>query len=115
MHLEALHDGALDQCQRLRLSPMAWSLLGGSSLFSDSSAPMVRLRQTLSHIGAAHGGATITQVVLAWLLSHPANIVPVLGTGKLDRIKESVGAESLKLTREQWFAVWIASTGTEVS
>jgi predicted oxidoreductase len=114
VHLDALGDGTMDQCQRLRISPMAWSPLGGGSLLRDNSPSTVRLRQALSRVGAALGGATVTQVALAWLLSHPARIVPVLGTGKLDRIQESAGAEAFKLTREQWFTIWSASTGTEV-
>ncbi|MDU6055416.1 MAG: aldo/keto reductase [Acinetobacter junii] len=30
-----LLDGTLDQCQQLRLRPMAWSCLGGGRLFND--------------------------------------------------------------------------------
>jgi predicted oxidoreductase len=114
MHLDAFLDGTLDQCQRLRIAPMAWSPLGGGDLFRSATPQAERLRSALATIGEQLGGATIDQVALAWLLSHPANIIPILGTGNLDRISAAVSATALTLTREQWFTIWSASTGTEV-
>lgn len=112
MQLNAFADGTLDQCQQLRITPMAWSPLAGGQLFGDSSRA-VRVRQVLTAI-AESLNAAIDQVALAWLLSHPAQIVPILGTGNLERIDRSVAAMQLKLTREQWFTVWKASTGVDV-
>lgn len=108
MQMEALYNGTLDQCQRLRLSPMAWSPLGGSRLFNDNSTQIVELRITLSKI-ANQLGASIDQVALAWILMHPARIVPILGTSKFARIESAARSEYLHLTREQWFNIWSAS------
>jgi predicted oxidoreductase len=113
MHLAPFEDGTLEQCQQLRIAPMAWSPLGGGELFSGNTLKAIRLRQTLEAI-AQELDAAIDQVALAWLLAHPANIVPILGSGNLDRIRSAVGAEALHLTREQWFAIWSASTGVAV-
>jgi predicted oxidoreductase len=114
MHLDAFLDGTLDQCQRLRMAPMAWSPLGGGELFRSATPQSKRLQRGLTVIGKQLGGVTPDQVALAWLLSHPANIVPILGTGKLDRIRSAAAASAVRLTREQWFALWRASTGVEV-
>jgi len=114
MHLNALHDGTLDQCQLLRMTPMAWSPLGGRGLFTSDSEQAIRLRQALYDIGQTHQGATIDQVALAWLLKHPVNIIPVLGTGKLTRIKSAVAAEAIQLSQQEWFTIWTASTGQDV-
>ncbi len=110
MHLDTWYDGTLDMCQRLRISPMAWGPLGGGRLFRDDTEQTIRLRKELGQIGEALG-ASIDQVALAWLLKHPARIVPILGTGKIDRIRSATEAESLELSREQWFRIWVASTG----
>jgi predicted oxidoreductase len=114
LHMDALHDGTLDQCLRLGIAPMAWSPLGGGRLFRGEDEQAIRLGQALSAVGEALGGASPAQVALAWLLQHPARIVPVLGTGKVDRIRKAVHAENLQLTRQQWFAIWRASKGEDV-
>jgi predicted oxidoreductase len=111
MHLEALHDGTVDQCHRRSISPMAWSPLGRGRLFHSDTQQAIRLRQSLREVGDAVGDAAIDQVALAWILTHPAGIVPVLGTGKMERIEKAAQAVTIRLSREQWFAIWTASTG----
>ena len=82
--------------------------------YLTNSKQTIRLTKTLLLVGEMLGGASIDQVAIAWLLNHPAKIAPVLGTGNLGRIKQVVVAESLKLSREQIFMIWSASTGKEV-
>lgn len=113
-HLAPFLDGTLDQCQQLRIAPMAWSPLGGGGIFKQTDPQSVRLRQALAAVGEELGGAAIDQVALSWLLTHPANIVPVLGSGNLDRIKSAIEAATLQLSRQQWFTIWAASTGEDV-
>lgn len=114
MELKAFQDGTLDHCQRLRVVPMAWSPLGGKRLFQEYTPRAERLRQVLAEIGQELHGATPDQVALAWLLRHPARLAPVLGTGNLDRLRSAAEAENITLSREQWFAIWSASTGAPV-
>ncbi|HPC96339.1 MAG TPA: aldo/keto reductase [Sedimentisphaerales bacterium] len=114
MHLDAHADGSLDLCQRLAIRPMAWSPMGGGRLFHDASAQADRLRDVLGRIGRCVGGASMDQVALAWVLVHPAQFVPVLGTGRLSRIRKAVEALDLSLSRDQWFEIWCASTGRDV-
>jgi predicted oxidoreductase len=114
MHVEPMFDGTIDMCQKNCISPMAWSSLGGGSLFSGDDERAVRLKNALSVVGASLGDKPIDQVALAWLLNHPAGIVPVLGTGKLERVRSAVESEALELSREQWFAILAASRGIDV-
>ncbi len=114
MRIDPLHDGTLDQCQQLRIAPMAWSPLAGGRLFSEESEQAGRLRQVLADAGREAGEFDIDQAALAWLLRHPARIFPVLGTGKIGRMQSAVDALRMKLTREQWYRIWSASTGTGV-
>jgi predicted oxidoreductase len=114
LHLEPLHDGVLDQCQRLRIAPMAWSPMGGARLFTADTAQANRVRHALGQVGEEVGGASLAQVTLAWILAHPARILPVLGTGKIERVRDAADSVALSLSREQWFTIWSASTGTGV-
>lgn len=114
MHMEPLHDGTIDQCQRLRIAPMAWSPLGGGELFLADTSRAINLRHALAFVGQELGGLEIDQVALAWLLTHPARVVPIIGTGKVERIRKMAAAEKVRLSREQWFTIWTASAGMPV-
>lgn len=113
-HTAPLYDGTLDQAQRLRVPPMAWSPLGGGRLMTADDPNAQRVRAALARVGEAHGGAGMDTVALAWLLAHPVNVIPVLGTSKIDRLKSAVAAEELALDRQEWFAILEASVGQEV-
>lgn len=113
-HMEPLDDGTLDKCQQLRTPPMIWSPLGGGDLFAAEDARSTRVRRTLSTIADELGGMGIDQVALAWTMKHPAKVLPVLGTGKLERIQAAVDAENIELDVQQWFMIWEASMGHEV-
>lgn len=120
MHLDPIDDGSLNLCQRQRIAPMAWGPLGGGRLFNPDDARAGRVRAALHQVGAeigltAEDDTRVEQMAIAWLLAHPARVVPVLGTGNLDRIRRAVAAEAITLSREQWFMIWQASTGHEVA
>jgi predicted oxidoreductase len=114
LHMDAMHDGTLDQCQQLRISPMAWSPLGGGTLFSGSDLRGQRVRSELQKIAGEHDGVGIGELALAWLLKHPSGIIPVLGTGNPDRVRSAAAALEIELSRDQWFRIWTASAGHEV-
>ncbi|MCF8364966.1 MAG: aldo/keto reductase, partial [Bacteroidales bacterium] len=114
LEMQTLHDGTLDQCQQKRISPMAWSPFGGGRIFAGNSDKEQRVRNELFKIGKELGGAAIDQVALAWLLKHPSKIIPVLGTGNVERIRSAAEALDLELSRDQWFRIWAASAGHEV-
>ena len=113
LYLAPLHDGTLDQLQRLRVPPMVWSPVAGGRLFTSGDERAARVRAALEAVGR-EAGASAEQVALAWLLRHPARVLPVMGTGKIERLREAVAAESLTLERQQWFTIWEASAGHEV-
>ena len=114
LHLDPIYDGTFDQCQQLRISPMAWSPLAGGTLFRGRGEAAARVRIALESVGRELGGLTLDQVAFAWILAHPARIVPVLGTSKLDNVRHALQASRLGLTREQWFTVLAAAQGHEV-
>jgi predicted oxidoreductase len=113
LHLDPLHDGTLDQCQQRRIAPMVWSALGGGRLFTASNAQSERLRTTLAALGEVHG-VSATTIAYAWILRHPAKPLVLTGSRRIGAIREAVAASHIELTREQWFAIWCASTGGNV-
>jgi predicted oxidoreductase len=107
-------DGTIDLCQQLGIRPMAWSPFAGGALFTAATERAVRVREALKAVGNELGGASLDQVALAWILAHPAGFLPVLGTGKLPRVRSAIHAFQLSLTRQQWFSIWEASAGEPV-
>lgn len=114
LHLELFLDGTVDQCMQRGLAPMAWSPMGGGSLFEGDSKRAIRVRHALRSVGEELGGYEIDQVALAFLTRHPAGIVPIIGTGKRRRIARAAEAMDLELDRQQWFTIWEASRGEPV-
>jgi predicted oxidoreductase len=109
-----MHNGQLDQCLELGITPMAWSPLGGGNLFAHTENESIRRIVAAAAILANKHAVDPDQVLLKWLLLHPSGIIPVLGTSKIERIKKALEATKIKLTREEWFMLWRASTGHEV-
>lgn len=114
LHLDALHDGTLDQCQALGLVPMAWSPLGGGRLFTGDDAQALRVRTALKVLADAHD-TTLASIAYAWILRHPAAILPVTGSGRIDGLRDAVAALQLTLSSQDWYGVWEASAGHEVA
>ncbi|ALB54784.1 Putative aldo/keto reductase [Cronobacter universalis NCTC 9529] len=112
VHQPLLLDGTLDLLQQLRIRPMAWSCLGGGRLFSDES--FGPLRAELQQVAEETGAQTIEQVVYAWVLRLPSRPLPIIGSGKIDRVKSAAGALSLELSRQQWFRIRKAALGYDV-
>ncbi len=104
-------NGDIAHLQKLGVPPMAWSPLGGGALFDSAHAD---LRTRLAEIGAAQG-VDDAAVAVAWLLAHPARILPVLGTNNLDRIARIGDAARVAMDRETWFELYTLALGREVA
>jgi predicted oxidoreductase len=115
LHADPLFDGTLDQCQRLGIAPMAWSPLAGGRLLNDAAPRTLAVRATLQSIADELGGASVEQVAIAWIAAHPAKIIPVLGSGNLQRIAGAVAATRLTLERQQWYVILTAILGHPVA
>jgi predicted oxidoreductase len=114
VNIFALHDGTLDQMQMKRIRPMIWSALGGGSIFTAQTEQAHRLRAVLGNISDDLGGATLDQVIYAWLLKLPCQPLPIIGSGNIEHVCSAVAAKDIILTREQWFSIWEAAAGHEV-
>ncbi|WP_424965528.1 aldo/keto reductase [Dinoroseobacter sp. S375] len=106
---DAFTNGDLAFLQERGVAPMAWSPLGGGSLMTGDHAAGTALDQVANAQGVDRAA-----VAVAWLLAHPAGIVPVMGTNKLDRIATFSDALKVKMDRETWFALYEAANGAEV-
>ncbi|MEO0678131.1 MAG: aldo/keto reductase [Pseudomonadota bacterium] len=108
MHHVPFTDGDVAYLQERSVPPMAWSPLGGGALFQ--SGPVM---DVLGRV-AQENGVDETAVAVAWLLAHPAQIIPVMGTNNLSRIKGFSDAMKVDMDRQTWFELYTAALGHEV-
>ncbi len=111
LNFEVAHDGTLDQLQELRIQPMAWSCLAQGDIFSGNSEQVQRVRGELEAIRDEIGAQSIDQVIYAWVMRLPSKPLPIIGSGKIERVENAIQAVNLTLTREQWYRVWVAAKG----
>lgn len=105
-------NGQVAHAQRLGKPLMAWSPLGGGSLFGEGAAAQ-RLRPALKRVAQANG-VDESAVAIAWLLHHPAQILPVLGTNDEARIARFSDALKVEMDRQTWFELYSLANGSDV-
>jgi predicted oxidoreductase len=111
LHHTPLTDGEVAWMQERSVPIMAWSPLAGGRLFGAEGAAV---RAVLDRIGQDQGVAA-EAVAVAWLLRHPARILPVMGTNSLARIAALGDAARVTLDRQTWFEIYTAALGREVA
>ena len=107
---EPFTNGDVAYLQERGVPPMAWSPLAGGALFDGKQD---RLLAKLTQVGAS-ANVDAAAVAVAWLLAHPADIMPVLGTNNLSRIAKISDALALTIDRQTWFEIYEAANGHEV-
>ncbi|WP_114285391.1 aldo/keto reductase [Candidatus Halocynthiibacter alkanivorans] len=103
-------NGDLAFHQRQGHPVMAWSPLGGGTLIGAEG----QMGAVLDEI-AAENGVDRSAVAIAWLLAHPANLMPVLGTNNLERIGRISDALKVRIDRVTWYRLYEAALGREVA
>lgn len=107
----AMYNDVLDQMIQKNIIPMAWSPLG--NLFKETTDQTKRLHMQLEPLITKYN-ATKNQLLLAWILKHPAQIHPVIGTTNDTRITNANKALAIDLELEDWFFILKASQGHKV-
>lgn len=110
-HHEAMLDGSFDYMQVHGIRPMSWNPLG--TVFREDTEQTRRLKKVLAELVEKYGVGSDT-ILLAWILQHPAKVIPVAGTVNIARIQQLMKAVELKMDKQDWFAIWAESMGNEV-
>lgn len=110
-HLQPMLTGELDYMMLHNIQPMAWNPLG--AIYKEAIPQTIRVQDLLQKLSIKYG-VSDDLLLLAWILKHPAKIQPVVGTTKIDRIKNLKQLQGLELELEDWFAIWTESIGTKI-
>jgi len=109
--LEHFDNGNMDFFMKEKIQPMAWSPLAGGKILSPQDEKGERLNGILNQVATELGTDAIDKVAYAWLLNHPASVIPIVGTSKIERMRTAVEALDVKMSLEQWYTIYNASTG----
>jgi predicted oxidoreductase len=101
----------LEYCRLQDITIQAWSpyqhgFFEGSFLGDKERYP--ELNQVIDEMAEKYG-VTNTAIATAWITRHPANIQVVLGTTKVQRLKDACKGSDLQLTREEWYSIYRAA------
>ncbi|GIR79763.1 MAG: aryl-alcohol dehydrogenase [Alphaproteobacteria bacterium] len=110
LHHQPFTNGDIAFLQQRGITPMAWSPLAGGALFDTANKSLL---EALAKV-AERLESDVTSVAVAWLLAHPARILPVMGTNNLERIAAFSKATTLIIDRQTWYEIYTAALGEEV-
>jgi predicted oxidoreductase len=116
-YIKCFEDGILDQCLAEKITPLSWSplargILGDRKIPENypNKATTALLLKILDMIAKAKD-TTRAVIALAWLMKHPAGIIPIIGTTSPKHIREAAEADDMELSREEWYLIYTASRG----
>jgi len=86
-------------------SPFQYGFFEGVFLGNEK---FPELNQQINEIAEKYQVSNTT-IAIAWLLRHPANMQPVIGTMNVDRLINCCKASDVHLTREEWYSIYRAA------
>jgi predicted oxidoreductase len=114
-------EGTLEYCRRNDITVQAWSPLAHGAFakaLADAGGPQEDPRMREAALAAKalakKKGVDMDAILLAWILRHPAGIQPVIGTIRPERIRAACKADSVALSREEWYSLFVAGRGSQM-
>jgi len=108
--------GTLEYCRLHDIQIQAWSPVAGGKLFKpgdDDPQNVHDVARLIAELAEQHN-TTKEAIALAWLLRHPAKILPIIGTLTPERIGQSAQADEVELSRMEWYRLLAAANGAGV-
>src|SRR5699024_3193957 len=103
-------NGTLESSRLEKMTIQAWSpyqygmfegVFIGNDKFPELNQKLVTMAQKYD--------LTPTGIASAWILRHPANMQVVIGSMNVNRIKEIAQASHVRLSREDWYDLYLAA------
>ena len=94
------HEETLNYCESRGIAFLPWYPMAAGKPLRPGSEGVQRLTAI-----AARQGATVAQLMLAWLLQRSPVMLPIPGTSKVAHLEENVAAAGLTLSKQEWAEV----------
>lgn len=107
-----MHDGSALEYLRIKgITIQTWSPFQGGFFkgpFIGDKKKYPALNEALEQMGQKYG-VSPTAIAAAWILRHPANMQLISGSVSPDRMRDIVAGADVELTREDWYAIYLAA------
>lgn len=107
-------NGTIEHCMINDIEVQAWGSMAQGRYSGRSMPDMTKADMETCELVkqlAEDKNASMENIVLEWLLKHPAKIKPVIGTTNTKRINDLKGIEDMTLSRQEWYSLLQASRG----
>jgi predicted oxidoreductase len=107
-------EGVVEYCRLKGVGLQAWSPLDHGALTGGDETKLNEAGKKTAALVKEYAdarGVPREAVALAWLLKHPAKIVPVIGTSRPDRLAACAASVDVTLSREEWYTLFAAARG----
>lgn len=115
LHIDPFQDGTFDQALSTPYRPMIWSPMGGGELFTNSPSEQVRRVQKVGAELQEKYNCELDQLLLSWIMTHPSDPLPVIGTADKEKLKRLATASEISMEKEDWYKLLEASRGESVA
>ena len=105
LYLRPVSDGTFDLAQKLGHKPMIWSPVGGGNLLTSTDEKVVELRSLLTEIALRMGLPGPAEAAMAFVARHPVGGMPIVGSGKRERVDGAIQAVNAAFARDDWYEV----------
>ena len=106
-------NGLFDRTMAHDVAVLAWSPLGGGRIANPTNAREHAVAAALD-VKAEASGVSRTTAAYAWIMAHPARVIPIVGTQNATRIAELRDVYTVGWTRAEWYDVLVASRGEKL-
>ena len=110
-HDNPMYDGTFNDCMANNRMAMSWSPLG--TYFREENEQNHRIQKVMEDLKEKYN-ADESQLLLAFIMKHPAGVHPVVGTATKERLKASLEAVNINLELKDWFVLLEASKGEPI-
>ena len=104
-HLDPISNGVFDLAIRVGHRPMIWSPVGGGRLLTGDDERTVKIRNLLTDIAKRTGLAGPGEAAIAFVARHPVGGLPIIGSGKRERLEGAIAAVNNPLSRQDWYEI----------
>jgi predicted oxidoreductase len=113
LHLAPMTEGLFDHAMAEDIATLAWSPLGGGRIATPGTAQERAVAAALDR-KATQAGVSRTTAAYAWIMAHPARVIPIVGTQNASRIAATRDVYKVGWTRAEWYEVLVAARGEKL-